>query len=482
MKILYGLTHTLEGVPIVREVRSVKVGIGLPKGRAMHVWIEEDGQWCIQAGERLTKFGSREEAKAFYDGTKASAPERKYPARLAYFTFTNVSADGLFEPDFEAIEHHGPKPREIDIVFLREDPFNASYQMWTAAELKCEGDGRDARRVVTMGTVEPEYREVAAEAMRNGEKYFEIQSGCRLFNCPYAQGDGNKPPLCKPHGRLTFQLVHSPRLGSTAYFDTTGFRSVSQIFSSLQIFLEMSGRGDPEQGHVAGIPFKMVLRPYKVTFNGRPGTQYGVALEFRAKDALAVKGELIGHAEAYQSSGLLPASSSEPVDINALTLDESEDLEPVTPPPQVATAMAAEFYPEREPDEFNSAEEQPGAIRMPQRKRAEAQECSQPTTAEGADRAVWLETLRKQSWKALPGQRAITLRAIEELFAKGGSVEDIRQALVQFDVESPAELEKSQMGPATIAIRRALANVKAQATIRLLPAQEPPLLEGLSAQ
>src|ERR1041384_4105546 len=52
MKILYGLTHTLEGVPIVREARSVKIGIGLPKGKAVQVWIESEGDWRVLVGNR----------------------------------------------------------------------------------------------------------------------------------------------------------------------------------------------------------------------------------------------------------------------------------------------------------------------------------------------------------------------------------------------------------------------------------------------
>jgi hypothetical protein len=468
MKILYGLTHTLEGVPIVREARSVKIGIGLPKGKAVHVWIESEGDWRVLVGKQETAFRTREEAEGFYNEAKTGAPERKYPERLSYFTFTNVSPSGAFEPDFEAIEQHGPKPRELDVVFLKEEPFNASYQMWTAAELKCEGDGMNARRVVTLGGDgrDQRFRDIAAQAMSEGKKHFDIEAGCRMFDCPFAKGEGTKSALCKPHGRLAFQLVRSPRLGSTAYFDTTGFRSVSQIFSSLQTFLEISGRGDVGQGHVAGIPFKMVLRPYRVNFQGQPGTQYAVALEFRAKDALAVKGELIGHADAYQSAGLLPASTSEPIDITSAS-EIIEEAEIYAAPPEAAVAMASEFFPEQDGDEFSNGEgEETNGVRMPRRKETTAEQPVSiaqapkepvanvgptPVASEG-----YVEALASRAWKCLPAQRQLVLKKIELFLVAGGTAAEIRDLLVaEFNVESPAQLEAKQIGAAQLAIQRA---------------------------
>ncbi len=54
------------------------------------------------------------------------------PRKIGFFTFTRPAIqDGIevFEPDFEAIEAHGPTPTEIDIVF--------STTIRSVARIKC---------------------------------------------------------------------------------------------------------------------------------------------------------------------------------------------------------------------------------------------------------------------------------------------------------------------------------------------------------
>src|SRR5512146_1795476 len=88
---LYGVTHDLSGRPIVREPRTLKVGIGLPKGKALHVWIDKTGKWCVQVGEKRAEFATKEEARAYYLQNRRTAPERKYPQKRPYFVFTRIS-------------------------------------------------------------------------------------------------------------------------------------------------------------------------------------------------------------------------------------------------------------------------------------------------------------------------------------------------------------------------------------------------------
>lgn len=401
MRKMYGVLHTPDGAPIVREPRTVKVGIGLAKGKDIHVYIDAQRKWCVRAGKDTARFEDKLEAKKEYRAKKATAPERKYPQRLPYFTFSHVSTDGTFEPDFEAIEQHGPIPTEIDIVFVKDDSFDASYQMWTSTELKCEGDGITASRINTLASTKEE-KALAQLSQGNGEKYFPIVNGCWTKGCQYAkpttQNGKEASSLCKPHGRLVFQLLNNPRLGGTAYFDTTGFRSISQIFSCLQTFKSVTGKGVADAGFVAGIPLKMVLRPYKVVHNGQSGTQYGVSLEFRAESALALKRSLIEQGMEYRLADgepqrLLPEVAPQVVDITTGEISNGDDTEP---PQEIAAAMAAEFpggATESDDDDFG----EPGADTppsMPRRKSEAAVVSASPS--EPPDQGDFFQSLWEQ--------------------------------------------------------------------------------------
>ena len=165
---LYGVTHDpVTGEPKVVEPRTTKLGIGLPKGKALHAYIDADGRWVIQSGfgreVKRDRLDSKEAAQRKYRELYRSAPERKYPERLPYFTFSRLSPSGEMEPDWDVISDHGPMPTEIDIIFLVDEPFEAAYQMWTAAEKKCWGDGKVAMRVNSMAST-PAEKKAAAEA------------------------------------------------------------------------------------------------------------------------------------------------------------------------------------------------------------------------------------------------------------------------------------------------------------------------------
>ena len=331
---MYGLTHELDGTPIIREPRVIKVGIGVPKGRSVLVWIDAKGNWCVQhEKDKIARFASKEEARAFYKTARDKAPERRYPQKLPYFIFTKVSPQWMFEPDFDAIEAHGPTPTEIDIVFFREEPFEYAYEMWTAAERKCFGDGMNGMRVLSMARTEEEKR-LAEEAKRAGERHFPVINQCRVMGCPYAQTSGDDAPPCKPHGRLLFQLLSRVSFGGSAYFDTTGFRSVSQLHSNLEMFRGLT------DGHIAGIPLKMIVRPYRTSHNGKPATQYGVHLEFPDKDAATLRKNLLEHVRNFRGEVPVRPAPKELPPAMDVTDPQAEDVEP---PPVIAAAMEAEF-------------------------------------------------------------------------------------------------------------------------------------------
>lgn len=376
---LFGILHDAgTGQAIQRQVRITKVGFGMPSGPDVHAFIDPTGKWTVEVGvyengkrrSNATKFADRVEAEKAYNLARKAAAERKYPRKFNYFVFLKMRADGNYWHDFDAIEQHGPMPSEIDVVFLANEPFEFGMQWYTKAELKCHGDGVNALRRNELAAT-PEEKKLAQAAVAAGEKFFDIVNGCYSRSCPYAKSQDDKAPVCKPHGRLFFQLLNSPRIGGTCTFDTTGFRSIQQLFSCIQQIKTMTGRGDAAVGTVQGIPLKLVLRPYKTSHNGVPSIQYGVALELRAKTPVELMKLLHGYADGFREAARL----GEPARQIAAPSVEVEDDPPANPDAD-APAMAAEFYPEDGPDgedppyegEYEDAEPIPQTeIQMPRR-------------------------------------------------------------------------------------------------------------------
>jgi len=344
-KKMFGLTHQPDGTAIVRVPRVIKVGIGLPKGKDIHAYIDNAGGWKVRMGDKVTAFASKEEARKFYRANKDLAPDKHFPRKLEYFTFSRPDGTGSFDPDFDAIEAHGAFPREIDILFTDDRPLQASFQMWTQTELKCQGDGINAMRVLSMAANEEENR-LVEQAKNNGEKYFPIVDGCWTRDCPYSKastGPGGKEIAapCKPHARLQFQLLFAPRLGGVAQFDSTSFRSISQLFSSLHTFYKFTGQGNPDAGYVSGIPLKLVLSPFKIVHNGKSGKAYAVSLEFRTEDATQLRKKLLEHAMEFRRAIAPPIEIQKQIEAVA-EHDDEEDFEP-RGTIQEATAFTAEF-------------------------------------------------------------------------------------------------------------------------------------------
>lgn len=353
---LYGITHDQDGNPRITEPNVIKVSIGLAKGKAINIYIDRESNWVIQTGSgqetKRKRLETKDEARREYYSLKPQVPERKYPERLPYFTFSHLVPSGEYEPDFDVIEAHGPLPTEIEIAFIWDDPFAASYQLWTAAEKKCEGDGRDAFRINSAARTAKE-KEFAAQAEQQGEKYFPILGGCSEYGCQYCKSQEGKPPLCRPLGTLKFQLINSPRLGGTAYLHTTGYQSIRQLFSSIQIFKKVAGAN----GHITGIPLTMTLSPYTVKHDGRKATQYCVNLEFRKKSAIGAGQSFLEYAAMFQPSGAEPQKQLQAGPDPAVTAEsidaefDTGELDP-EPPAQEPSEQEPDGIPEISPEEL----------------------------------------------------------------------------------------------------------------------------------
>lgn len=341
---MFGLTHDVSGNPIVRVPRSVKVSIGLAGGKDVECYIDHDGTWVLRAGEDAVRYPDKAKAQKNWGAFTAKARVRNYPKKLDYFTFSHPVPEG-YEPDFDAIELHGPKPKEIDLVFMTEDPLKAEFEMWTKTELKCHGDGINALRVNVMAA-NPFEKELAEASAAQGSKYFPIIDGCQTKGCSYfASGK------CKPSGRLLFQ-TRSVRLGTTAYFHTTSFRSISQLWSGLVTIKTFTGKGNPEEGFVSGIPLKLALRPFTVVpkdaqgNQGKAATAYGVMLDARGDQVTKLQQALIETGMEYKRSlTATPKQISGDVPSDA---DQEESFDEANP-----GAIVAEFYPDHDTEEFN---------------------------------------------------------------------------------------------------------------------------------
>lgn len=365
--VMIGLTHTAEGRPVIRETKVLKVGIGHAQGKACDVFVNGDGKWVVRSAtegpDRKLKFDNivvcetRAEAEAAFRAAWKKAPVCGYPRKTAYFNFTRpvMGEDGtqIYIPDFEAIEAHSfvdpnkpGAPTEIDIFFLDNEPFEGNYQSWAASELKCQGDGVNGIRSISIAKT-PEEQALAKAAQANGLKVFPVVNGCWTCGCPYSKettvNGRTLPSACKPSATIRFQMARNIRVGGTAFFHTGSFRSIPQIFSSLERIRSLTG------GKVTGIPLKMVVRSHKTNHNGQAAIQQNVSIEFRAEDMEHLRRIVAEQAWKFDISGGRPAPKmiDARTDDDLATEDEVSDFDETTevpaaaPESQAATATAA---------------------------------------------------------------------------------------------------------------------------------------------
>lgn len=354
---MFGLTHDAEtGDQMVRLPRGIKVSIGLPAGKDAHVFIEKDGKWVVTcgreggAGEKssLKVVGTAEDARGareLYKKAWLSAPEKKYPEKLPYFTFRSFGEDLQLHPDFQAIAAHGKLPTQVPIMFTDENPIaDASYKWWGGGKLKCYGDGKVGMRLIEIASAAQ--KQVADVAKASGARFFPIQP-CYTTGCPMAservENTKTYPADCKPGLNLAFQLINDPRLGTKAELVTTGRRSIVHLMSSIielqNIVYGITGRYD-----LRGIPLYLVVRPYFTNHKGQKSKAWSVSVELRPDSLRGMRKQIVGWASEFQAA--LLGEGTAPRQIEAPPVVESVEPEPVTE--AEAESIEAEFYPEDE--------------------------------------------------------------------------------------------------------------------------------------
>lgn len=363
---LYGITYSPETKQaVVRTPRVLKVGIGIPKGRAIQVFLAS-GIWHIRHGvfegsenkpklvmKTVFKGGAnesmpntKEAAIAWHEANKDKAAVSNRPQKIPYFTFTRrtiIEQGGkpveVFEPDWDAIEAHGDCPRRLPVILTSDEPLYQEDGMWSATELKCHGDGLLAERIIAMGSSKDAGWD---EAKKAGQKMF-LYSPCRLGGCPFAGKE------CKKHTTLNIQLAYALRLGATAYFTSTGDVTANQIFSS---FTEIRDAVVARGYSVSGIPMDLVLGSFRANHEGKPTIQPCVSLELRAQgsrklsELLAENSWVPSRLEKTTRSIAAPSVDSEIYDGTSET---------------IAPGMAAEFSEDPQFDEDEQTAGEPDA-------------------------------------------------------------------------------------------------------------------------
>jgi len=371
--VLYGLTHTKDGELVVKVPRSVKVGIGLPKGCKMYVFLLEGGsgglEWCIRRLEpgnegppdwKSYKFSARKEAESAWMQLEKGGVALNAPLALSHFVFWRMDRLGQLRPDWDLIEMHGPQPREIPVAFTDNAPLEQAYRWWSKTKLCCSGDGINALRHIDHAET-PEQKEAAAAARARGDSHFQILGGAVPGGAPHAkeqtvERDGKasaRRSECTVNSRLYFQLAKAPRIGSYAQYDSTGKMTALYLLGSLTHVATWPGGGDPARGVVAGFELNLILTPIKnQRFNG---VKYAASVELADETLMALRRKLVEQAQAFdrlmvagneskqiEAPRLALSAGSGVVDIEAATDDDEEDEQFLTPE-QDAALMHAEF-------------------------------------------------------------------------------------------------------------------------------------------
>lgn len=374
---IFGITHNLDGSPIRRLPKSVKVGIGYPRGKGVNVFLaplpanvaQKLGAvagtiaWAIQytvspqwKDAKTQWYLTRESAEEDYPKIRNAATVIDFPGKLPYFTFLRLENEEYVH-DFEAIAAHGPKPTEIGIIFTTDNPFETKMANWSASELRCFGDGKTGQRLVKLAAT-PEEKTAAAEAVASGSKWFTVDV-CRTGGCSYSRPTERMvngkpkayPPECKPSGDLTFQLINNFRLGGRAYLHTGGEVSIAQTHSALDEVGSLTG------GLLTGIPFRLIVKPFKTNHNGIPGKAYAIHVEAyeNAQAGKAIRKildqasgfrQIAGVAGLERETAAVPRLAAAPmVELGSgLDVDESDGFEGLQESAAVAKNMADEFY------------------------------------------------------------------------------------------------------------------------------------------
>jgi len=199
--------------------------------------------------------------------------EYQIPEKYDHFVITGMERDasGNFARDAAINNDLGPKPKEIPIRLLYDDPslnFVSRLAAYKGKALWCAGDGEKASRI------DPQ----------DPKKRVEVACPCERSRPEYEGAD-----KCKFSGVLT-AVIDTPSVrgvNGVAKFRTTSYNSVVDIYGSLLRLQDLT------YGTMAGVPLKLVLHAKHVADpQGKPQTIYTVSIDTRDMGAEQLQSEV----------------------------------------------------------------------------------------------------------------------------------------------------------------------------------------------
>jgi hypothetical protein len=261
--------------------------------------------------------------------TSKRGNEFQPPQKLDHFIVTTLQRghDGNFIPDETLMSRLGPKPTEIPVRLLYDDPalnFPTRYACFIGRALWCSGDGEVATRLT----------ETAQEMTTPTPRIEPREVSCP---CPRSDPSYDRRDKCKMNGSLSVLIEGAGGVGGVWKFRTTSYNSIVGIMSSLGFLWRVTG------GVLANIPLKLRVQPKQATApDGSQVTVYIVSLEF--------DGDISGLQTIAHGIALDRAKTR--VSIEHIE-EEAKRLLALAPPANVplpgddADDIVEEFYPEQ---------------------------------------------------------------------------------------------------------------------------------------
>lgn len=315
---------------------------------------------------------------------------KRQPEKYNHFKIRTRARDqqGNYILDQSVHSKIGDKPIELDVRFLWDDPaqnFKSSLAAFSGPrKLLCEG---------------------------NGERAFDRQLNKEIqCTCPLLKQHKGEYPLttyprpvgdivCKPSGTLSVLLEAANYYGGYHIYRTTSWETISSLTAAFEHFKTIFN------GTIAWIPFKLLLYPFAVSYEGGTGTAYGVTLALRGSMETAY--QIAAQAREQRDTALRQLTAGFTPEEHAAQVGAIEEED--------RPAIVSEFHPQATGDveadyEIEEDDDDPleAHIRLALELAKVAPERINKAVAEYSDRlgelALVVQTQRPEQW-ATAGQR-----------------------------------------------------------------------------
>lgn len=255
------------------------------------------------------------------------------PQKLDHFVITTLNRgnDGNLLVDTELMKSLAGLPanaskekiasislKEIDIIFPYDEislNFQTFYGKYSSSKCHCRGNGEVALKLME-DSKSPEWNEIDCKP-----------AVCEFYSPPNPEGTQS----CKMNGILSMILMEAPRVGGVYKFRTTSFITIRNIRSALGEILSITN------GILAGIPFKLVVKPQQV----QPQNMKGAIVVH------TVNVEWVGDIPSLLEKAKTVALHRSQARMDLRKLESNAKLALESAPPEIeAKDIVEEFYPQ----------------------------------------------------------------------------------------------------------------------------------------